>query len=643
MILPPIIGSMLTESTDPRAEPAPQQSARAQQSTQRPIVALPDQLISQIAAGEVVERPASVVKELLENAIDAGARSIEVRIEDGGTRRIVISDDGHGIAADQLRLALARHATSKIADLHELETVASLGFRGEALAAIASVARVRLSSRVPTGANASVIDSQTGEIMPAMLAHGTAVEVVDLFSQTPARRKFLKSAATEAAHCLEAFRRVGLAHAAIALRFVSNDKVVERWPACDWRQRALAGLGVEYQTAHRLVDQSAARIGVLGVLGAPTASRARADRQFVYVNGRFVRDRLLLHAVKQGYGDVLHGDRHPAYALFISIDPALVDVNVHPSKAEVRFRDSQAVHRFIAQAVGEALASQAGDHAPPELSVAPRAGLGSAPRGPHTAHITEVSAALAFQAPGAQAALELRQHGASAAGAADAPAATGWLARQVPAPAYDVAPTARPGDAAHAEAVPPLGYAIAQLHGIYLLAQNAHGLVIVDMHAAHERVLYEKLKRQSHVGAQPLLITATLRVDELDAQAIGQARDELLELGLDVSLISPTAVAVRSLPSLLAGADPVAVVQAVLADLRLTGRAGDLHAMRDQLLATMACHGAVRANRRLSLEEMNALLRDMEATAGADQCNHGRPTWMQLGLHELDRQFLRGR
>lgn len=605
----------------------------------RPIRALPDTLISQIAAGEVVERPSSVVKELLENAIDAGATRVDLRIEEGGVKRIVVSDDGVGIDAAQLPLALTRHATSKIISLAELEQVGTLGFRGEALASIAAVARVSVTSRTADSPTAARIDSGADATAPAAGARGTTVEVLDLYSRTPARRKFLKSRGTETAHCLDAFRRVALAHPSIAFQVHVDGRRVESWPAQTPAARALLGLGEDFVDAHRELAHVAGPLALSGLLGHPSAARARADRQFFYVNGRFVRDRLLAHAVRQAYADVLHGERHPAYALFLEIDPRGVDVNVHPSKIEVRFRDAQGVHRLVFHAVREALRGVAGaaastsgalsapGHLPASAVLspvngpsAPAVGMASATRplplltpAPAPASDAAVTAALAFYRPGEIRTLEARD--------------------------------ARAGDAAD-KAIPPLGYAIAQLHGLYVLAQNAHGLIVVDMHAAHERVVYERLKRL-HDGqpmpCQPLLIPATFRADPMEVRMVDDHSADLLQLGLELTVQSPTAIAVRALPIALADGDPAALAHAVLGEFIEYGASRALTERRDALLATMACHGSVRANRRLSLTEMNALLREMESTAAADQCNHGRPTWIAIPVAELDRWFLRGR
>lgn len=674
----------------------------------RPIKPLPDTLVSQIAAGEVVERPASVIKELVENAIDAGAQRIEVRIEEGGIRRIAITDDGWGIAPDQLGLALQRHATSKIASLSELEQVASLGFRGEALASIASVARVLITSRTAGADHASLIDSLVGAIEPAPGRTGTTIEVLDLYSATPARRKFLKSVPTEAAHCADALRRVALAHPGVAFSLNVEGRLTLSWPAGDWAARALEGLGEDYRDIHRVVEQQAGPLSVQGLLGLPTASRGRADRQFVYVNGRFVRDRLLGHAARQAYSELLHGDRHPAYALFLRIDPALVDVNVHPAKTEVRFRDSQGVHRALFHIIQNALRAGAADH--PALRALPGslqdlagdgvtggggAGMGGstgaggtrmggAGYGPRPSSATQNALALSFGAPAGLGNPWLsaeRRYGSASAmqglvsepspdsgsapvsrprwqGEALAPGEHLAAGATQPTDAMPLSTGATPRAADDATApphtayadtdtgIPPLGFALAQLHGIYILAQNAHGLIVVDMHAAHERVVLERLKSELDRGPpamQQLLITATFRADPLDVRVVEDDPQALAALGLDVTVLSPTALAVRGVPAALADADAASLARSVLAELREIGSSRALAERRDDMLATMACHASVRANRKLSLPEMNALLRAMEHTAGADQCNHGRPTWIQVGINDLDNWFLRGR
>lgn len=612
----------------------------------RPIALLPDRLISQIAAGEVVERPASVVKELLENAIDSGADRIELRLEEGGVKRIVVVDNGAGISREQLPMALLRHATSKISSLDELERVASLGFRGEALASIASVALLRLTSRTAEAAHAHRIDSDTQTISPAAATTGTTVEVLDLYAHTPARRKFLKSQGTETAHCLEAFRRVALAHPGVQFSARVEQRRVEDWPVCDWHERALAGLGEEFEQAHRVLEEAAGPLYLRGVIGAPTASRARADRQFFYVNGRFVRDRLLSHALKRAYSDVLHGDRHPAYVIFLSIDPQQVDVNVHPAKTEVRFRDSQSVHRFVYQCVQQALRTAAGSQTAPADARLPMPYRAAPVTG-------TTSASLAFYEPG------VLQQLAAEPGRAFGPA-SGSRHKVEPegGPDYGAATSAGqsspswpagPAGATESAAAPglaPLGYALAQIHGVYLLAQNSRGMILVDIHAAHERLVFERLKTafdQKAIAMQPLLIPATFRADGIEAAAVEAHQLELLALGLDCSLLAANQIAVRAVPVALSNADPVALAKSVIHEMLEHGGEQAIIERRNNLLATMACHAAVRANRRLSIEEMNALLRDMETTPGADQCNHGRPTWVQLSLDELDKWFLRGR
>ena len=619
-------------------------------SSPRPIALLPDALISQIAAGEVVERPASVVKELVENALDAGATRIELRIEEGGIDRIVVTDNGGGIAPDQLALALTRHATSKIASLAELERVLSLGFRGEALASIASVARTRITSRTAGASQASVIDSASGRVEPARGLPGTSVEVIDLYSETPARRKFLKNAATEAAHCIDTLRRIALAHPAVAFSASSGARQVLDFAAAGGSQRALDGLGDDYQDAHRVLDVSAGPVRLHGLLGLPTVSRARADRQFLYVNGRFVRDRTLGFAIRQAYADLLHGDRHPAYVLFLSVDPAQVDVNVHPAKTEVRFRESTALRSFVYHAVEQALRgglAQTGSvpgrlvetNAAPE----PPAVTGSLdlrwpdspPRDLKVADTARATwpAGLPAQAPRASGSPDsIRRFFAPDPGQAGAPSQ--------PPPAH------RPTSEADASPIPRLGFAIAQLHGIYVLAQNAQGLIIVDMHAAHERIVYERLKRDLEgqgIARQALLIPATFRAEPLEVAVVEAEHAALDALGLDLSVLSPTSIAVRGVPALLAQGDVAALAREVIAEFQEHGASRVLTERRDALLASMACRASVRANRALSIAEMNALLREMELTPGADQCNHGRPTWLQLGIGELDTWFQRGR
>jgi len=604
----------------------------------RPIALLPDALISQIAAGEVIERPASVVKELLENAIDAGADHIEVRIDDGGLGRLLVSDNGSGIAPDQIPLALLRHATSKVGSLEDLERVASLGFRGEALASIASVARVVLTSRIAGAAHAWVIDARPGQVpaqapAPAAAGFGTIIEVFDLFSATPARRKFLKAPNTEAAHCLEAVRRIALAHPGIAFDVFQDGREVRHWAATEPALRAHEAIG-EQGRLHPL-DVGAGPMQVSGLLGDPDAARGRPDRQYLYVNGRFVRDRMLGQAVRQAYRDRLHGDRHPVYALFIRIDPALVDVNVHPAKIEVRFRDAAAVRSLVFHAVESILAPVVPDGAPTAaartIGDPAASGTGTLTRSgslfTHGApRAADIAASLQFYAAGALASLA----------AGDTATAS---------PPVNPAPGEAPGEASSRQA-PRLGYAIAQLHGIYLLSQTAEGMIIVDMHAAHERIVLERLRQQlgtQRVAQQPLLVPAVFRASELEVALVADEGEAIAALGIEIDVMSPTTLAVRSVPALLARGDPAALARDVLDGWQAASPRDAVADRRDRLLATMACHAAVRANRTLTLPEMNALLRDMENTPNADFCNHGRPTWFSLPMAEIDRWFLRGR
>lgn len=616
--------------------------------SRRPIRELPDELISQIAAGEVVERPASVVRELVDNALDAGALQVQVKLTGGGVRGILVEDDGCGIPAPELPLALKRHATSKIGSLAELEQVHTMGFRGEALAAIASVAEVSIVSRAQGAAQAQRLDARTGECTPAARATGTSVEVRELFFSTPARRKFLKTDATELAHCVEAVRRHALARSEVGFAVWHEGKLVEQWRAGQAGQRERDVLGSDFEAESRPLQAQAGPMRLSGRVGLPTAARSRADLQYVYVNGRYVRDKLIAHAVRSAYEDVLHGSRQPAYLLHIEIAPELVDVNVHPTKIEVRFRDSRSVHQAVRHAVENALAVAGGAQAAAPAAADEARASPAAPSSPAPAPWR--AAAPTWTAPPVQGALALQQVAAlyaqepppswrmaSAAAADDAtvsmpaPAATGITATELT--------TAEAGDW-------PLGRALAQVQGVYVLAENRHGLVIVDMHAAHERIVYERLKAQAHVApieSQPLLIPVTFAATPAEV-AVAEAQAAVLaELGLDVAPLSPGVLAVRALPAALRDADAVELARSVLAELADTDGSRVVQRARDEVLATMACHGAVRANRQLTLAEMNALLRDMERTERADQCNHGRPTWRQLTMRELDALFLRGR
>lgn len=623
----------------------------------RPIRELPDELVSQIAAGEVVERPASVVRELVDNALDAGASQINVKLMAGGVRSIVVEDDGIGIESAELPLALRRHATSKIGSLDDLEAVSTMGFRGEALAAIASVADVSLLSRTASAPHALRLDARSGELGPAARAVGTSVEVRELFFNTPARRKFLKSDSTELAHALEAVRRHALARPDVGFAVWHEGKLVAQWRPARLDQRIRDVLGEEFLEGSRPVEHAAGPLTIQGRTALPELSRARADQQYVFVNGRYVHDRLIAHGVRSAYEDVLHGQRQPAYVLFATIVPELVDVNVHPTKIEVRFRDGRAVHQAVHRAVEGALAvSRAG-----EVAQAPAGGAAASAEAGPLGHPVPGATALPVQPtpvppwlPAATAAngfMRMPRSDGPAQGALALQTAAALYAQEPPAP-WRVPPA--PAVAAPPQDLPsadewPLGRAIAQIGGVYVLAENRHGLVIVDMHAAHERIVYERLKASigaAAIESQPLLIPASFPASPTEIAVAEGQRETLLALGLDVSPLSPGVLAVRARPAALAGGDAVALARSVLGELAELGDLGAqqvLQRARDEILATMACHGAVRANRQLTLDEMNALLRDMERTERADQCNHGRPTWRQLGMRELDGLFLRGR
>lgn len=595
----------------------------------RVIRLLPDQLISQIAAGEVIERPSAVVKELLENAIDAGATQISIRLEAGGVKRIAITDNGSGIPHEQMALALTRHATSKIADLHDLENVATLGFRGEALASIASVAQLTITSRTRDAAHAwQVQGHDPSSASPASGALGTMVDVQDLYFNTPARRKFLKSEQTEYGHCLDIVKRIALARSDLNFSVTHNGKTTEYWQQSTLSERSAEILGDAFAQARLPIEASAGPVSLFGLIGLPTAARGRADAQYFYVNGRFVRDKLLTHAVRSAYQDVLHGDRYPAYVLQLQLDPSLVDVNVHPSKIEVRFRDSRAVHQFVFHAVSRSLANTApGADDTVAASEPTRVSPFAIPWGRQT-----------MRQPSLGVAQPLARYGdmfAETLQAAQASTASGS--------AFSVNPRSveENGD----DDTHPLGFALAQLHGIYVLAQNRNGLVMVDMHAAHERILYEQFKQAletQSVTLQSLLIPVSFHADAVEVGTAEEYRETLHSLGFDIAVMSPTTLAVRAIPALLKNADAQSLARDLLRDLREFGGSEVLTERRNELLGTLACHTAVRANRALTIPEMNALLRQMEATERADQCNHGRPTWVQLAIQDLDRLFLRG-
>jgi DNA mismatch repair protein MutL len=613
--------------------------------TPRAIRELPDELISQIAAGEVVERPASVVRELVDNALDAGARNVLVKLMAGGVRGIVVEDDGCGIPVAQLPLALKRHATSKIATLNELEAVATMGFRGEALAAIASVSEMSIASRTADAAHAHRIDARSGELSAAARSRGTSVEVRELFFATPARRKFLKTDATELAHCVEAVRRHALARPDVGFAIWHEGKLVDQWRAASSEQRISDVLGEDFIADSRAFEHSAGPLALTGRAGLPEASRSRADQQYVWVNGRYVRDKLISHAIRSAYEDVLHGQRQPSYVLFIEIAPELVDVNVHPTKIEVRFRDGRAIHQSVRRAFIDALAqSRSAEGAaaePVESAMAPLAFDATMPATLYVSEPRQTYTAPAFTPPvpptAEQVRLSLVQHEALWAPAK--PLVPTSLPDTRPAPLVDLPVMAKNDDW-------PLGRAIAQIQGVYILAENKQGLVIVDMHAAHERVVYERLKAKlgsTTIESQPLLIPVSFAATAEEVAAAEQHADTLSQLGLDVSPLSTRTLAVRSRPALLAASDLVALTRELLAEMAQFDASSVLERAQHEILATMACHGAVRANRQLTIDEMNALLRDMEATERADQCNHGRPTWRQLDMKELDALFLRGR
>jgi DNA mismatch repair protein MutL len=585
-----------------------------------PIRLLPDNLVNQIAAGEVVERPASVVKELVENALDAGATRIVVEAERGGMQLIRVRDDGSGIPAGELTLALSRHATSKIASLDDLASVVSLGFRGEALPSIASVSRLRLASRsagAAQGAEILCADGQLAGPRPVAQPPGTSVEVRDLFHDVPARRKFLRSEATEFQHLARTLARLALARFDCGFELSHNRRELWSLPPAPRREAQEARIarlvGEDFMRHALYVEHAAAGLSLRGWIGLPSFSRAQPDAQHLIVNGRMVRDRLLGGAVKLGYRDVLYGGRHPAFVLYLSLDPAAVDVNAHPQKLELRFREPREVHDFMFRSVERALAG-----------TRPAAGLGGSADATRLARLAPPSRGLQLGEPVAVA---------------------DWtaLARAAPPPGAEPAGAGRPGPGAP----PPLGYALAQLHGIYILAQAADSLVLVDMHAAHERVLYERLKaaRTAPGGAprQPLLVPSVVGVGEDEALLAERHRGELAAAGLVVDRLGPASLAVREAPAALAGSDVAGLLRDALADLAAAGTTHRIEERQDELLAALACRAAVRAQRAMTLPEMNALLREMERTERADQCNHGRPTWTRITLAELDRLFLRGR
>ncbi len=631
-------------------------------STHPSIKVLPELLINQIAAGEVVERPAAALKELLENSLDAGATSIEIELVQGGVKRLQVADNGRGIAADELPLALARHATSKIRVLDDLERVASLGFRGEALASLAAISRLTVASIAEGAEHAAKIEALGGDlstIEPTALQQGTVVSAEDLFFNTPARRKFLKTEGTEFGHCEDIALRIAIAVPKVAVSLTHNGRRIWRYEAAQDGDfsvsqhapaRISAVMGKEFAEASVAIDERTPTFSISGWIALPRYSRAGRDRQYLFVNGRFVRDKLLMHAIREAYSDVLHHQRQPAYALFISLDPAMVDVNVHPAKSEVRFRDSRAVHQFVFHALNKALSRTAAETSPA------LANPGDWVSGGLTENPVSMYPAASGQAPQKTSISNwqhARQAGFSSLNAVETPANTGVyasLARE-PNAFYEVlrgrvaAPNVT-ATASYQDGLPPLGFALAQLHGIYILAQNASGLVLVDMHAAHERIVYEKLKNAldlTTLASQPLIAPIVLALASREMALVEQHQAFFTQLGFEIAAISPTEMAIRAVPAMLPNLDATAMIRDLIDDLAEHGESRALTEKRDEILGTMACHGAVRANRMLNIPEMNALLRDMEATERSGQCNHGRPTWYQFALGDLDKLFMRGR
>ena len=622
-------------------------------SPNRAIKELSDQLVSQIAAGEVIERPASVLKELVENAIDADATRIEVRLEAGGIKRLTVTDNGRGIPKDELPLALKRHATSKIRDLNELEHVLSLGFRGEALASIASVSALTVTSR--TAQESCAYSIHEGEVGVAAGTQGTKVDVEDLFFKTPARRKFLKSEATEAAHCKMALERIAIAHPAIEFRLVNNAKPVLVLPVEQSRSRVNRILPDEFSRAQREVYAETASARVYGWVGLPTAGRARTDAQYCYVNGRFVRDKLLAHAVKSAYADVLHNQLQPMYCLFVDIDPVKVDVNVHPTKSELRFRDSQWVHQFVMHAVQNALAPALAG-----LSETTEEGQNQELQNQGVSTTSMLSRSqVASHKEARVPAFQLRE---SASSQYEPSQLNRYLdfyqtRSETSSRGHTVPDTVQAIREGLSQKTPldqqtlsyPLGRALGQIGGVFIIAENDHGMVVVDMHAAHERIVYEKLKEQvelQKMAVQQLLIPLVFQADAEEMATFEDNQSLLLSLGIELEAASPTHLRLRAVPAVLAGnieKTGETLICELLADIKRFGGSTLVEEKRNEILATMACHGAVRAHRYLSVEEMNALLRQMEKTDRIDQCNHGRPTWVQVNMTELDKLFMRGK
>ncbi|WP_157670052.1 DNA mismatch repair endonuclease MutL [Chitinibacter sp. GC72] len=649
---------------------------------------LSDHLVNQIAAGEVVERPASALKELLENSIDAGSKTLQIELQAGGTKLLKVIDDGCGIAKDELELALHRHATSKIASMDDLARVGTLGFRGEGLASIASVSRLTLTSRFKDGDQLSPhawrVEADHGRLLdpePAALAAGTTIEVHELYHQVPARKKFMKSDSTEYAHCAAMIERIALANPSVAFTVIHNGSAKNRWQAGDLNKRAAAIIGEEFVKTGIPVDEGFGSLKLYGIAGSPTLGKSSRESQFFFVNGRFVRDKVVQHALREAYRDVLHHNMHAAFCLFLELDPEGVDVNVHPTKIEVRFRESQAIYRFLITSLSKALAKTTAGAATQDTpqSIDPETGEVLAPTAIPLSSNPEFKpqdyAQMAYRhqqampLPMAAEPLALYDkmygdlRGNESNSNRNDVAQPAWMKQLEairPAPtssssaSNEFIPTGfLPAGSARNEtlpeaddsAIPPLGFAMAQLHGVYILSQAQDGMIVVDMHAAHERVVYEKLKAALDLQAmpmQPLLIPHVFAADKLDVATVEDHAEELAGLGLEISVSSPTQLAVRAVPMLLKNSNPVELAQAMLRDIRQVGVSQVLSGRRNELLATMACHGSVRANRSLTIPEMNALLREMEVTERSGQCNHGRPTWFRLSMNDLDKLFMRG-
>jgi DNA mismatch repair protein MutL len=604
----------------------------------QPILALPELLINQIAAGEVVERPASALKELLENSIDAGATQIRIDLIEGGIKRIRVADNGGGMPEAELLLAVKRHATSKIRDLHDLERVATMGFRGEALASLGAISRLSVASRIKEAPHAfclQVLGGDIGAIEPTALTEGTVIDAEDLFFNTPARRKFLKTEGTEYGHCEDAAIRVAIAYPAIAISLTHNGRQMWSHAPQSHEARAMAILGDEFAGSSLTLSQTHAAFSLNGFIALPRYSRAGRDQQFTFVNGRFVRDKLLQHAIRAGYADVLHHGRQPAFALFLTLDASLVDVNVHPAKAEVRFRDSRALHQFVFHALNKALAASSAEVSTPMADPAQYVSANA------TSNARDWPRAIQSQMviPPSYSPSRFSTH------VVNEP-------NNVANKFYEV----MRGEVAHHSVVRddtvappfdyPLGFALGQLHGIYILAQNQQGLVVVDMHAAHERILYEKFKHAAtlhETASQPLLAPIAFAIGPRERELLDDNRALFLELGFDFAELSPNEIAIRAVPALLDRREPHDLLREMLDELAHHGASRAIEERRDEILSTMACHAAVRANRTLALPEMNALLRQMEETERSGQCNHGRPTWYQFAMNDLDKLFMRGR